>query len=179
MDNIEGKYIGESKLSGKPKKKAYPITKSRYVLEGDTNQEEINKRLWEAFQRQIKTSGTTLISDDGYWIVNGEKTGFKAVGEKGEDGKDGKTPLLRVSSDGMSLEISTDNGDTWLPFVVDFNKLRVIGYVDSISQLPVNAQIGDIYGVWESQPTQENPEAGVYRLYINTVKDWLLDYTIT
>lgn len=97
----------------------------------------------------------------------------------GADGKDGVSPILRVSTDGMSIEISTDSGSTWLPFVPDFNKLRVIGYIDSLNQLPKNAQVGDIYGVWESKPTQENPEAGVYRLYINTVKDWVLDYTIT
>ena len=100
-------------------------------------------------------------------------------GDKGDKGDDGISPILRVSPDGMSIEISSDNGQTWVPFVVDFNKLRVIGYVDSLNQLPRNAQVGDIYGVWESEPTEENPEAGVYRLYINTVKDWLLDYTIT
>ena len=31
---------------------------------------------------------TVEISDDGYWVINGEKTDIVAKGEKGEDGKD-------------------------------------------------------------------------------------------
>lgn len=168
-----GKVIGESKLLGKPNKPVYPATKTKFVFEGEETQEQINKKLWKALSEVLVAQNVLAISEDGYWIVDGQKTNFKAVGEKGEDGK---TPLLRISADGMSLEISTDGGDTWLPFIVDFNMLRVLGYVDSVAQLPQNAQIGSIYGVWnqEAQGGQ-----GAYELYINTVKDWLLDYTIT
>lgn len=98
---------------------------------------------------------------------------------QGKDGKDGQSPILRVSSNGQDLEISSDGGETWYTFQKDFNKIRVIGFVDSTQQLPISAQIGDIYGVWDAQPTEEEPEAGVYKLYINTVKGWNLNYTIT
>lgn len=46
------------------------------------------------------------ISDDGFWIINGVKTGNKARGEKGDkgdsgqDGRDGKTPTISISPDG-------------------------------------------------------------------------------
>lgn len=94
----------------------------------------------------------------------------------GADGKDAISPILRISTDGLSIEISSDNGQTWLPFQKDFNKLRVLGYVANRILLPNNANIGDIYGVWE----QDMPGSdGEYKLYINTVKDWILDYTIT
>lgn len=176
MSEIQGIQIGESRLLGKPKKVKYPVTKTKFVLEGDETQEQINKRLWKALSEVLVAQNVLAISEDGYWIVDGQKTDFKAVGDKGEPGVDGKTPLLRVSADGMSLEISTDGGDTWLPFIVDFNKLRVLGYVDSIAMLPKNANIGDIYGVW-NQEAQEGQ--GAYELYINTVKDWVEDYTIT
>lgn len=91
-------------------------------------------------------------------------------------GADGISPILRISPDGLSIEISSDNGQTWLPFQKDFNKLRVLGYVDSVVQLPASANIGDIYGVW-NQEAQSG--AGAYELYIQTVRDWILDYTIT
>ena len=82
-----GQFIGESQLLGKPDKHVYPVTKSRYVLEGSETQEEINKRVWDRFGQIIHTKGMLLISDDGYWIVDGQKTGFKVQGEQGEGGK--------------------------------------------------------------------------------------------
>lgn len=169
--------IGSSSVLDTPEVQEYPMTHTKAVFD-DTGatQDEINKKLWKALSEVLVTQNVLAISEDGYWVVDGQKTDFKAIGEKGEPGVDGKTPLLRVSADGMSLEISTDSGDTWLPFIVDFNKLRVLGYVDSIAMLPKNANIGDIYGVW-NQEAQEG--AGAYELYIQTVKDWLLDYTIT
>ena len=35
-------------------------------------------------------SPTVEISPDGYWIINGEKTGYMAIGQDGKDGKDGE-----------------------------------------------------------------------------------------
>jgi len=40
------------------------------------------------------------ISEDGYWVINGEKTDVKALGEKGEDGTDGKD-----GEDGKALDL--------------------------------------------------------------------------
>lgn len=163
----------------------------------------------EVFTHMIIASGAVAIGSDGYWYIDGVRTNIKAQGDPGKDadvwtigddgywylngkkteyraiGKDGHTPLLRPSSDGMSLEISSDGGETWLPFINDFNKLRVIGYVDSTDLLPKNANIGDIYGVWNPDvysgrvDEEGNLIKGAYDLYINTVKDWLEDYTIT
>mgnify|MGYP006988851359 FL=1 len=122
-----------------------------------------------------KDADVWTIGEDGFWYLNGEKTEFLskgadgADGENGADGKDGITPMLRISTDGMSLEISYDQGETWELFNRDFNKLRVIGYVDSVGELPINAYLGDIYGVWNATA---NEGEGAYELYINTVKRW-------
>ena len=46
---------------------------------------------------------TIEISSDGYWIINGVKTEYKAIGVDGTDGKDGVdgvTPTIEISSDG-------------------------------------------------------------------------------
>ena len=43
---------------------------------------------------------TLEISDDGYWIINGSKTEYKAIGADGDDGKDGVTPTVEISGDG-------------------------------------------------------------------------------
>lgn len=43
---------------------------------------------------------TIEISDDGYWVINGEKTSIKAVGQDGNDGQDGSTPTIEISDDG-------------------------------------------------------------------------------
>lgn len=143
---------------------------------------EITK-LWEAIHSVLITNGTAYIGEDGYWYIDGERTEVKAQGEQGipgEPGKDGIAPTLRVSNDGMSLEISNDGGQTWSPFIKDFNKLRVIGYLDSTDKLPKNALIGDIYGVWNKDADNSvTGTKGAYELYINTILDWLLDYEIT
>ena len=46
--------------------------------------------------------GTTSIqiSNDGYWVINGEKTEYKAVGIDGAAGQDGRTPTIEISNDG-------------------------------------------------------------------------------
>jgi hypothetical protein len=48
----------------------------------------------------------------------------------------------------VDILASSDGGETWYKLVPDFNKLRVLGYVDSRNQLPKSANMGDIYGVW-------------------------------
>lgn len=133
---------------------------------GDPGKDGIDADIW-------------TIGADDFWYVNGKKTIFKSRGE------DGKSPLLRISTDGQSLEISSDGGQTWLPFEKNFNKLRVLGYVSSVQLLPRNANIGDIYGVWNPDvysgrvDEEGNLIKGAYDLYVNTVRDWVEDYHIT
>ena len=43
---------------------------------------------------------TIEISDDGYWVINGIKSEYKAVGQDGADGNDGITPAITISTDG-------------------------------------------------------------------------------
>ena len=43
---------------------------------------------------------TVEISNDGYWIINGVKTEYKAIGTDGKDGVDGATPTVEISNDG-------------------------------------------------------------------------------
>lgn len=174
MSEIQMNQIGESTMKGQPQKAMYPVTHTKAVFDDThTSQDEINKKLWEALSNVLVAQNVLAISEDGYWIVDGEKTTFKAVGEKGDNAP---IPLLRLSSDGLSVEISVDGGDTWEMFLHDFNKLRVLGYVDSKAKLPISANIGDIYGVW-NQEAQEGQ--GAYELWINTIKDWEEDFTIT
>ncbi len=40
------------------------------------------------------------ISEDGYWVINGEKTEFKVTGDKGDKGENGVTPVITISEDG-------------------------------------------------------------------------------
>lgn len=116
----------------------------------------------------------TPITDSEYWYP------FNVIlvpkGDKGDKGDDGQPLIIRVSSDGQSLEVSDDGGQTWYTFEKNFSKLRVLGYVNSIANLPRSANIGDIYGVLQ-QPEQEGEVK--YTLYINTITDWLEDYIIT
>ena len=43
---------------------------------------------------------TIEISDDGYWIINGTKTEYVAIGKDGANGVDGVTPTIEISNDG-------------------------------------------------------------------------------
>ena len=88
------------------------------------------------------------VSADGYWevsidngatwkpILDADGNKVKAKGEKGEpglpgadgnDGADGITPQVRVSTDGY-WEVSIDNGTTWKPLLdADGNKVKAQG----------------------------------------------------
>ena len=52
---------------------------------------------------------TITISEDGYWVINGEKTNYKAIGTDGKDGADGKDGT--DGKDGVDGE-KGDKGDT-------------------------------------------------------------------
>lgn len=91
---------------------------------------------WFVFALSSCMSNTTIeISDDGYWVIDGEKTDVKAEGEKGDrgekgdkgasgtdgkdgvqgndglDGESGKSPTFKIESG--ELKVSYDNGTTW------------------------------------------------------------------
>lgn len=100
-------------------------------------------------------------------------------GDPGDDGKDGVSPLLRWKDN--RIEQSTDNGKTWSALSDRFNtNLFIKGYVSSVEELPKNALIGDIYGVG---PVYEEDDLEhtrpYYQLYVNTVSNWIKEYTIT
>lgn len=122
------------------------------------------------------------VSSEGTWVINGVDTGIKVEGPKGDpgsDGKDGVSPLLRWKDN--RIEQSTDNGKTWSALSDRFNtNLFIKGCVSSVEELPKNALIGDIYGVG---PVYEEDDLEhtrpYYQLYVNTVSNWIKEYTIT
>ena len=42
----------------------------------------------------VSQSDTVSVSEDGFWMINGEKTQFKAEGQDGQDGLDGKDAIF-------------------------------------------------------------------------------------
>ena len=42
----------------------------------------------------VSQSDTVSVSEDGFWIINGDKTQFKAEGQDGQDGLDGKDAIF-------------------------------------------------------------------------------------
>lgn len=50
-------------------------------------------------------AATVEISEDGYWIINGEKTEYQAIGK---DGEDGKTPTVDISDNGYWIINGTE-----------------------------------------------------------------------
>ena len=105
-------------------------------------------------------------------------------GGKGDKGDDGNTPIVKLSDNGMDILISSDNGETWYKLIPDFSKIRVLGYVDSVEQLPKSADIGDIYGVWNPDVYSGRVDGeghlikGAYDMYINLVTGWEFDANI-
>ena len=100
-------------------------------------------------------------------------------GINGVDGKDGITPLIRINNN--RFEQSTDNGESWSALSDQFdNRLYIKGYAASVSNLPKNALIGDIYGVGPVYMDDDSEHTRpYYQMYINTISSWDKDYTIT
>ena len=57
------------------------------------------------------TAPTIEINAEGYWVINGVKTDYKAEVSDGENGKDGITPDFKIENG--NLMISYDKGVTW------------------------------------------------------------------
>lgn len=70
-----------------------------YVAYAEENgQEPLSYTEWlETIKGKDGETPTVEISSDGYWVINGSKTIYKAIGEKGDDGY---TPTIEISSDG-------------------------------------------------------------------------------
>lgn len=100
-------------------------------------------------------------------------------GTDGINGVDGITPLIRINNN--RFEQSTDNGKSWSALSDQFeNKLYIKGYASSVSNLPKNALIGDIYGVGPVYMDDDLEHTRpYYQMYINTISSWDKDYTIT
>ena len=97
----------------------------------------------------------------------------------GTDGEDGITPLIRINNN--RFEQSTDNGEIWSALSDQFdNRLYIKGYAASVSNLPKNALIGDIYGVGPVYMDDDSEHTRpYYQMYINTISSWDKDNTIT
>lgn len=182
-----------------------PLVETDDIARGAITPEKLDNRVLE---KLITTNGATTIGPDGYWYVDGEKTDIKAQGEqgekgdpgidgkdgergengekgdtgaqgpKGDKGEDGRNTQMRLSDDGQTIETSVD-GVTWYPFVPNFNRLRILAYLDDKKKLPASAELGAIYGVYDAQKNAGRPDDDkVYDLYINVVTGWNLDSAI-
>ena len=61
------------------------------------------------------TSPTIEISDDGFWIINGEKTNKKAIGADGKDGTNGKDGIDGINgTNGTSPTIDISDDGFWI-----------------------------------------------------------------
>lgn len=136
----------------------------------DNTGPEVQERLNQVLENKdaIESFSRINISEDGYWMIDGVKTEFKA------QGRDGRDLQIRVSKDGQNIEVSVD-GVEWYTAIKNFNKLRILGYVDNVSKLPVSANVGDMYGVWN----EDAEEGSAYEIHVNTVVEWVLDAVIT
>ncbi len=62
--------------------------------------------------KETPITPTVEISEDGYWIINGEKTEHKAIGKDGQNGKDGKDGVDgKDGKDGVDGTNGTDGKD--------------------------------------------------------------------
>lgn len=113
---------------------------------------------------QLNVVGTTHVGANGNWYNGDEDTGIPAS-VKGENGK---TPFIRNNNN--VLEYSYDQVN-WVAMSDKFtSNIYIKGYVDTVSQLPINQPVGTVYGVKDSTYTTEDP---VYRIYVYTSLGWV------
>ena len=76
---------------------------------------------------------TIEISDDGYWVINGTKTEYKAIGVDGSNGDNGVTPTIDISDDGYwiingtkteykAIGVDGSNGDNGVTPTIDISE---------------------------------------------------------
>ncbi len=129
---------------------------------------------------------TIEISDDGYWVINGDKTQYKAVGEDGTNGNDGATPIITISADGYwtingdktqykAIGKDGSNGNNGkdgrgiVSVAYDKDGNLVINYTDNTSEiitLPAKEEYVHSYGEWirYSQDSTDCEKVFFYRV---------------
>lgn len=86
----------------------YQLRSSEWVLLGKVTNDKVENTCPKPEECKPEEIEKTIISisEDGYLVINGEKTESKMVGERGtrgddgKDGKDGVSPTITVSEDG-------------------------------------------------------------------------------
>ena len=72
------------------------------------------------------TPGTQwTISEDGYWVCDGEKTDVKAVGQDGKDGQDGQDGQDGAPGKDAQPEVKKENGKWYLWNGTEFEELSI------------------------------------------------------
>ena len=72
------------------------------------------------------TPGTQwTISEDGYWVCDGEKTDVKAVGQDGKDGQDGQDGQDGAPGNDAQPEVKKENGKWYLWNGTEFEELSI------------------------------------------------------
>ena len=72
------------------------------------------------------TPGTQwTISEDGYWVCDGEKTDVKAVGQDGKDGQDGQNGQDGAPGQDAQPEVKKENGKWYLWNGTEFEELSI------------------------------------------------------
>ena len=72
------------------------------------------------------TPGTQwTISEDGYWVCDGEKTDVKAVGQDGKDGQDGQNGQDGAPGKDAQPEVKKENGKWYLWNGTEFEELSI------------------------------------------------------
>ena len=144
--------------------------------------------------------GDLTISANGNWVINGNETEFKAIGEKGN------TPLIRIADNKLqvsydggdtynnvsdnpvytkfrwqssqndnvgNIQFSIDDGKTWKNFSSTFvNNLHISRYIGANETLPTSGVVeGTIYA---KGPTYAESDAShsnpIYRLWVYAYK---------
>ena len=65
------------------------------------------------------------ISEDGYWVCDGEKTDVKAVGQDGKDGQDGQNGQDGAPGKDAQPEVKKENGKWYLWNGTEFEELSI------------------------------------------------------
>ena len=65
------------------------------------------------------------ISEDGYWVCDGEKTDVKAVGQDGKDGQDGQNGQDGAPGQDAQPEVKKENGKWYLWNGTEFEELSI------------------------------------------------------
>lgn len=116
---------------------------------------------WVRITDALPITGNVTIGSNGNWFVDGEDTGFKAQGPKGEDG----LPLIpRVSEDKTKIEYSYNNEDWYEMFPLSL-VTPIISVEEAIElepgATPTVENVGDGFNVILQFELPKAPEVNV------------------